>query len=215
MEAAGFCGVAAEGMMGGAMGELPMEPQLAMRRVGLDDLPAAAPPAGYSVRRFREGDQRAWEEIVGESFGAAAGAYTFAGSVRAKPSYLPERVFFLARGEELVATATALRHGELRDLRGYLHMVAVRPGHQGRRLGYSVSLAALGQMAREGARQAILRTDDFRLAAVKTYLRLGFQPLLVHENQRRRWLVVLAEIGGEGAHPDLAGAIAAGPVYEL
>jgi mycothiol synthase len=47
----------------------------------------------------------------------------------------------------------------------------------------------------EGRRRAELRTDDFRVAAIKTYLKLGFEPLLVAENQRRRWRDVLAAIG--------------------
>jgi mycothiol synthase len=94
-------------------------------------------------------------------------------------------------------------------------MVAVRPGHQGKRLGYWVGLAAMHQMAREGARRAILRTDDFRIPAIKTYLRLGFEPLLTHKNQRQRWLAVLDEIGGGHAHAGLRDAVTAGPIYEL
>ena len=73
-------------------------------------------------------------------------------------------------------------------------MVAVRPAHRGRRLGYWVCLAALRRMAAEGLHRAVLRTDDFRIPAIRTYLRLGFEPVVVHENQRARWRAVFAAI---------------------
>lgn len=34
------------------------------------------------------------------------------------------------------------------------------------------------------------------LPAIRQYLRLGFGPRLVHENQRERWRTVLNQIGG-------------------
>jgi len=40
-----------------------------------------------------------------------------------------------------------------------------------------------------------LETDDYRLPAIKTYLNLGFEPLLVHENQRDRWRNILSALG--------------------
>ena len=56
----------------------------------------------------------------------------------------------------------------------------------GRGLGFHVSLACTHIMAAEGRTSAVLQTDDFRLPAIKSYLRLGFAPLLMHENQRQR-----------------------------
>ena len=50
-------------------------------------------------------------------------------------------------------------------------------------------------MAAEGRTWAVLQTDDFRIPAVKTYLKLGFEPLIVHENQPKRWKDVFSAIG--------------------
>ncbi len=74
-------------------------------------------------------------------------------------------------------------------------MVGVRPGHQGKRLGYLVNLAALHKFAADGRKSSILETDDFRLAAIKTYINLGFTPLLVHENQQERWEKIYSVLG--------------------
>jgi mycothiol synthase len=73
--------------------------------------------------------------------------------------------------------------------------VGVVPEHSGKGLGVQINLVALHHMVREGRRQAVLETDDFRLPAIKTYLKLGFQPVLVHENQRERWRSVFARLG--------------------
>ena len=74
-------------------------------------------------------------------------------------------------------------------------MVGCRHGHRGKRLGYMVSVAALHKTAEDGRQSALLHTDDFRLPAIKTYLTLGFEPLLVHESQRERWPRVFEELG--------------------
>ena len=66
-------------------------------------------------------------------------------------------------------------------------MVGILPEAGGKGLGLTVSLAALHEMNREGRTNAILRTDDFRVPAVITYLKLCFVPMLIDENQRERW----------------------------
>jgi mycothiol synthase len=60
-----------------------------------------------------------------------------------------------------------------------------------------VSLAAMKQAKSEGFQRMALTTDDWRIPAIKTYLRLGFIPVVVHENQIKRWKDVLHEINRE------------------
>ncbi len=67
-------------------------------------------------------------------------------------------------------------------LEKFLHMVGVLPSHGGKGLGFQVSLAALRQMKREGFTQSVLETDDFRIPAIVTYLKLNFQPEIIHDN---------------------------------
>ena len=54
--------------------------------------------------------------------------------------------------------------------------VAVVPHMQGRRLGSVVTQAVIGEAEERGRREVFLRTDDWRLPAVVSYLRLGFRP---------------------------------------
>ena len=61
-------------------------------------------------------------------------------------------------------------------------MVAVVPAHRGKGLGCAVTLAVRHKLRDEGLCAAELLTDDHRLAAIKTYLDVGFEPSLTHEN---------------------------------
>lgn len=193
--------------------ELPTKPQLAMVRVDLDDLPAVELPDGYSIRSYRPGDAAAWCEIITESFGGKRELSHFEGTMRADFPFRPERILFVTHGDELVATASAWCKPDWDVEAGYIHMVGCRPSHAGKGLGYAVSLAVLHRHVEDGRKRACLHTDDFRVPALKTYLRLGFVPRLVHENQRERWRAALENLGRN----DLLGqfkAILDAPLYE-
>ena len=41
----------------------------------------------------------------------------------------------------------------------------------------------------------MLDTDDFRMAAIKTYLNLGFVPVYVEEGQPKRWSDIFEQLG--------------------
>jgi len=69
------------------------------------------------------------------------------------------------------------------------------PAHRGRRLGFWACLAALHRFAEEGREAALLLTDDFRLPAIRTYLRLGFRPVYTYESHMERWGKVFSELG--------------------
>ena len=147
------------------------QPQLIMRRA-LDKLPPLRLPPGVSLRSFQEGDGTAWEHIANTAF---ARDMRFDSKMRADPAFRPERVLFLWQGGAPVATASAWQKPAFPDT-GYLHYVAVLPGAQGQGLGYWASLAALWRLRDEGFDRALLQTDDERLPAIKTYLKLGFAP---------------------------------------
>ena len=172
-----------------------MTPQLNMFRPRLDDLPPVILPEGCELRTFAPGDEAVWERIIGISFGKNPGDIPFGKSMLESGQFQPERVFFIRHGGEDAAVAAAYsRKPEVMPGCGYLHYVGVLPGHTGLRLGYWVSLAALHRMREEGRERANLHTADFRLPAVKTYLNLGFVPVLLDENQRQRWRDVFAAL---------------------
>ncbi|MBN1553669.1 MAG: GNAT family N-acetyltransferase [Phycisphaerae bacterium] len=167
----------------------PFSPQLVMKRPNLNGLEPVVVPKGYSLRSFRDGEETAWETIIAESFEQTI---EFDTRMRSDPAFQPERILFITRGDTPVATASAWYMDKYGPDLGYIHMVGVLPSHQGKKLGYWVNLAALHYFAAENRKGAVLQTDDFRRAAIKTYIRLGFEPCLVHENQRERWNQILA-----------------------
>ena len=189
------------------------KPQLRMRRPNLQGLEPLKPPEGIQIRTWQPGDDVHWERIIGTSFGREPGAISFDHSMRHDPAFLPERIFFAQLDGKPVATASAYHAGPALPRTGRIHYVGTLPEARGRRLGRLVSLAALHRMRQENLVAALLSTDDFRLAAIKTYLRLGFEPLLVDENQRDRWQTVFAALDMP-EQIDRFAAILAGPVWQ-
>jgi len=188
-------------------------PQLVMRRPDLKDLAPVNPPEGYRVRAWRPGEGAAWSAVICAAFGREYDRDKFDRQMRRDCAFRPERVLFVECEAGPVATASAWWSPKWGKRTGYLHMVGTHPEYQGRGLGRTVSLAALHQCVRDGRECAVLETDDFRLAAVKMYLRLGFQPVLVHENQRDRWRAIFDTL----RQPDLAEEfreILAGPLSQ-
>lgn len=72
--------------------------------------------------------------------------------------------------------------------------VAVVPHMQGRRLGSVVTQAVIGEAEERGRREVFLRTDDWRLPAVVSYLRLGFRPWLIEPTALERWQLVFGQL---------------------
>lgn len=189
-----------------------LKPQLAMRLDDLSALGSVRLPEGYTADHFKAGQERDWERIIDASFERDAQG-EFDRSMRADPSFREHRIWFVRCEDRPVATASAWHQARYPSSIGTLHMVGILPAHAGRGLGLQVSLAALHWMRREGRTAAVLQTDDHRLAAIKTYLKLGFQPQLIDENQRQRWRNIFQVIG----RPDLLTRFAAlldGPVQE-
>jgi len=168
-------------------------PQLVMKKDNLINLPQLVLPIGYSVRTYKPGDEYAWDSIIKDAFNWEG--VSFKDTILSKSEFLPERVFFICYDDIPIATATAWYDPKWGDTTGYLHMVGVAKKHTGKGLGFQVSLAALHQMAKEGREFAVLQTDDFRLPAIKTYLKLGFKPVIVDENQIERWNAIFKQMG--------------------
>jgi mycothiol synthase len=94
------------------------------------------------------------------------------------------------------AAAAWLKREHLGDT-GFVHMVGVIPEFRGRGFGRLVTLAVLHWLREQGYRRVILHTDDWRLPAIRTYLRLGFQPVLFDDHHTRRWEAVWGKLGSE------------------
>lgn len=98
--------------------------------------------------------------------------------------------------KEIVATAMALHNYKGTYLfGGELGWLAGDPAHAGKGLGIAVSAAATARFMDAGYRKIHLFTEDFRLAALKTYLTLGYVPFLYAPDMQDRWRAVCRRLG--------------------
>lgn len=172
--------------------------QLAMVRPHLGDLPprdGIVLPPGYAIRTYRPGDEAAWAEIMNTGIGSGWTAERVVKELTGLPQFDPEGLYFITYEGRPVATACAWRESPAEREHGILHMVCALPEHRGHRFGYVVSLLVLWYFAERGYTDCRLLTDDWRLAAIKTYLDLGFQPVYFDELHRQRWRNVGEKLG--------------------
>src|SRR5262245_41921039 len=133
-----------------------------MERRDLRRLPAAPVPCGYRLRRYRAGDARAWvaihrgaeryHRITAKLFGSQ-----FPGSEALRRRRM---VFVVDAAGKAVGTCTAWfgKPGPKGDV-GQLHWLAVRTAHQGKGLGWVLTVAVLRIIKRLGHRRAYLETN--------------------------------------------------------
>lgn len=183
-------------------------PQLLMRRPHLRDLPPVQAPPGYRVRHYQLGDASGWNRLMDVAFERSRGRSDFDREMAADPVYRPERVKLILHEASgaVVATASAWQDARYGDGAVILHWVAAHPDHGGLGLGTQVSLEALHHGRAEGRTRSYLLTDDYRTAALKTYLRLGFEPVVTHVSHPERWRMVLRSL----AWPERFDALLAG-----
>jgi len=91
----------------------------------------------------------------------------------------------------LVAACFASHHPTVKHERaGNFGWLAVDPKHRGRHLGQAVSAAVTARLIQAGYQNMYLETHDFRLAAIKIYLSMGWVPFLYCEEMQGRWKAI-------------------------
>jgi len=153
-------------------------------------------PDGYVMRQFRDSDAAAYIELM-----AKAGFEGWSEKMIRDwlQRVLPEG-FFVVEHEpsgRLVATTMAT-HNPIPGVHPYggeLGWVAGDPAHAGKGLGYATCAAVTARYLRGGYQRVYLRTDDWRLPAIKTYLKLGYRPLLHTPDMEERWRAVCQKLG--------------------
>lgn len=107
---------------------------------------------------------------------------------------LPAGVYFVTWGDVPVATACGLdRSSDPSSPIGELGWVAVDPAHRGKGLGLSVCVAVVRYLLHRGYKKIYLKTDHWRLPAIKTYLKMGFEPERTTPDARFRWARISLE----------------------
>ncbi len=103
-----------------------------------------------------------------------------------------DNIFFICRESDgaVAGTATAF----CREV-PCLHMVGMAKEFMGQGLSASINAAAIDHMTKKGIWRIQLLTDEFRVPAIKTYLRLGFRPWYFMDDMQERWRGVFTDIG--------------------
>ena len=146
-------------------------------------------PEGFSYEFYRGlPEQRAdWLKICKEGLiGPDAGEAAFDAAIAHYPDLDPfnDLIFVLTGSGARVATIAFVLH---KNGVGYVHMVCCLEAYRGRGIGAAMNSFALAQLEARGAAYSYLTTDDFRLAAIKTYLRAGFEPCAETDEMKARW----------------------------
>src|SRR5947208_3160936 len=167
--------------------------QLFMRRPWLDDLPEPpALPPGYIVRAYEPDDLSTLATLLTRAFGDLWDEEQVRRRLVEAPDV--EETYVLAHHDRLVATASARVMPDVYPGSGYVHWVGADPDYQGKGLGALVSIRVLQHFRDVGLRDAVLETDDFRLPALRMYLRLGFVPEYRAPDHQRRWAQLLPQL---------------------
>jgi mycothiol synthase len=135
-------------------------------------------PAGYFIRTYQTGDDCAFMAIMA--------LMDFDPWTPEKLEYnlsriLPEGWFFAVetKSNRVVATAMGLHnYSGHSPFTGDLGWLACHPDHQGCGLGYSLSAFVTNRFREAGYSQIQLHTEYHRLSAIKTYLKLGYVPVM-------------------------------------
>ena len=148
-------------------------------------------PEGYELRQYRADDGGAYKDLFNLGFTGVSLEHTLAQAI-ADGFYVIEHP---ASGH-LVASCVAERgNWDGGHERGILGWLIGDPSHAGLGLGTIVAAEVTDRLAEEGYSDPGLSTDDFRLAAIGIYLKLGWRPYLYLEDMERRWRVTCERLG--------------------
>jgi len=192
-----FCNNASALIEGAREKEKPRQLCMIWPLERLGTAPSREIPPGYAMRTFRPGDEEAYIAVMRaagfETWGESHLAHVMARS-------LPGGIFFLLDEPTgaIVATACALHNPTAgQPFGGEMGWVAVHPDRRSKALGFIVTAAATNRLIEAGYGHVYLLTDDFRLPALKTYLKMGWAPQVALPGMERRWQDVCNKLGFE------------------
>ncbi len=161
----------------------------------LDKPPRAEVPDGYQLCTFEAAHDTPGYLALMHSAGFTCCDEAF---VQGMLQYvLPDGFLLIAHldTQELVATAMAQNASQpWSPGAGAVGWVAASAAHSGRGLGRAVCSAAVARLIEAGFRCIYLQTDDWRLPAIRTYLRMGFVPFLFAPDMAERWRVACEQV---------------------
>ena len=151
-------------------------------------------PDGYVLRNFREEDSSAYLALMHQA-GFEDYSYQLLGKMR--QSLLPNGFFVIESTTDRMLVASAMANHDPLGIypdAGAINWVAASKKHSGRGLGRAVTTATLNKLINCHYQSIYLTTDDFRLPAIKTYLKMGFQPDYYLPDMQTRWSEIFQQL---------------------
>lgn len=162
----------------------------------LSEPPRADVPDGYVLRSYDDSDDFAIRQLLEcESWKLSEKEWQ-----DYKDQVLPNGLFLITHTNTngLVATAGAVHKPNpgryYFPFGGNLEYLIVHPEHRGKQLGSIVSAMVVQRFISAGYDNIRVCVQGFRVAAIKTYLRLGFVPFLHGEDIYLRWQKICEQV---------------------
>lgn len=180
------------------MVKYPERPQLRMvwPTDRLNDPPVVSVPDGYTLRLFDpEKDGGRMVELMR----AVGWEQWDENKLREVLQITLPKSWFLLVEEasgEIVASAEGLHNYKgCTPFWGNLGWVGCDPAHRGKALGTTVTAAVVGRLIEIGYERIDLYTEDYRPAAIKTYLKMGWLPAIHKEEREEQWRECCEKVG--------------------
>jgi mycothiol synthase len=159
-------------------------------------------PAGYFLRSFQNGDEEEYIRLLNSCELGKWDLQRLEAEMKVNP-LAPEGIFFITGDDRIVATALASYRGAVgqnsnnQDLQNLVELgwVAVLPEERGKGLAKIICSRVIKFMLDKGYKNIYLLTDYWRLPALKTYLRLGFEPQIRDSDELCLWKKICEELG--------------------
>jgi mycothiol synthase len=168
--------------------------QLQMRR-GNEKAREIIFPTGYYMRAYKKGDETAWCECcVNGSLGVdKISEDIFVEKMLNDKSVNPSNIFFLISPQGEIAGTVTYQYSPNENT-GTIHMVGIKQEFQGMGLALPMNLYAVEKILQDGKTKIDLQTDDWRIPAIKTYLKAGFKPVYHTPDMKERWKNVIERL---------------------
>lgn len=170
--------------------------KLKMLRDNMENIPQYELPEGFTIRKFRDGDEHNWAKIE-------TSAKEFSDIEKALKRFDKEfgnnieeirnRCLFIENSEgEAIGTTTAWYENveDSGETIGRIHFVAIKEEYQGKKLAKPLLSAALNIIIEEKHHKVYLTTQTTSYPAINMYLNYGFLPYDVSEEERKGWLMM-------------------------
>ena len=137
-------------------------------------------PLGYKFVNYSYNDEElsSWKKIVVEPpVPPFTGDEYWDFAIKGYPDLVQDKDIWLIKNpnNQTIATLTTITHA---DGTGYLHMVKMFMSERGKGIGQAMANFSIEEFRKRGINEVYLTTDDFRIPAIKTYLKSGYLPII-------------------------------------